>query len=250
VALLALSGSLGGCASLQYESGGAAQGDARTYVVRRGDTLYKIAWQQGVDQRDLARWNGIKDPDVIHVGQVLRLAPPGAPPRAAAPSGTARASAGKQRSSASRSTAQSRSAGSARRAPPPAPPVPVLPPPAWAWPTDGSVVTRFGGSEGIASGIGIRGREGQPVRAAAAGRVVYAGSGLMSYGQLLIIKHNDTYLSAYGFNSRLLVAQGDEVAKGQTIAAMGLSPQREPRLHFEIRRNGVPVDPLLLVPEK
>jgi lipoprotein NlpD len=112
------------------------------------------------------------------------------------------------------------------------------------------VVARFGGPEGIASGIGIRGREGQPIHAAAAGRVVYAGSGLMSYGQLLIIKHNDTYLSAYGFNSRLLVAQGQDVAKGQTIAAMGLSPQREPRLHFEIRRNGVPVDPLLLVPEK
>jgi lipoprotein NlpD len=250
VALLALTGSLGGCASLQYEADGAAKGDARTYVVRKGDTLYKIAWQQRVDQRDLARWNGIKDPDVIHVGQVLKLGPSAAPPRAGALGGAARASSSAPRSGASRSAARSRSAPGARSAPAPTPPTPVLPPPAWAWPTDGSVATRFGGSEGIASGIGIRGREGQPIRAAAAGRVVYAGSGLMSYGQLLIIKHNDTYLSAYGFNSRLLVAQGEDVAKGQTIAAMGLSPQREPRLHFEIRRNGVPVDPLLLVPEK
>jgi lipoprotein NlpD len=113
---------------------------------------------------------------------------------------------------------------------------------------DGAVVTRFGAGEGIATGVGIGGRVGQPVRAAAAGRVVYAGSGLIGYGQLLIIKHNDTYLTAYGYNSELLVAQGQDVARGQTIASLGLGPERQPRLHFEIRRNGVPVDPLQFFP--
>ena len=247
IALVALSASLAGCASLSYEPAAApaAKGDARTYVVRKGDTLFKIAWQHGLDQRDLVRWNGIKDPNVIHVGQRLRLAPASAPDRRAAASRAARPAAPRAGGSGS---AAKQGSGAAQRTPPAAPaPAVVLPAPAWAWPTDGAIVTRFGSLDGIGTGIGIRGSEGQPVRAAAAGRVVYAGSGLMSYGQLLIIKHNDTYLSAYGFNSRLLVAQGQDVTKGQTIAAMGLSPQREPRLHFEIRRNGVPVDPLLLL---
>jgi len=120
-------------------------------------------------------------------------------------------------------------------------------PPAWLWPTDGQVATRFGSSVGIATGIGIRGREGQPVRAAASGRVVYVGSGLIGYGQLVIIKHSEAYLSAYGYNSRVLVSQGQDVARGATIAFMGQGPERQPRLHFEIRRDGVPIDPLLLL---
>ncbi len=112
------------------------------------------------------------------------------------------------------------------------------------------MVTRFGSDAGIAAGVGIGGRVGQPVQAAAAGRVVYAGSGLVGYGQLVIIQHNETYLTAYGYNSRLLVAQGQEVARGQTIASMGMGPERQPRLHFEIRRNGVPVDPLQFFPRR
>ena len=119
--------------------------------------------------------------------------------------------------------------------------------PSWLWPTDGAVVMGFGSATGIATGIAIGGREGQPVRAAAAGHVVYAGSGLIGYGQLVILKHNDTYLSAYGHNSRLLVSQGQDVAAGTTIALMGVGPERQPRLHFEIRRGGTPVDPLLFV---
>jgi lipoprotein NlpD len=108
-------------------------------------------------------------------------------------------------------------------------------------------VTRFGATDGIASGIGIGGRDGQPVRAAAAGTVVYAGGGLIGYGQLVIIKHDEIFLSAYGYNSELLVTQGQAVARGATIAQMGQGPGRQPRLHFEVRRNGVPVDPLLFV---
>jgi lipoprotein NlpD len=108
-------------------------------------------------------------------------------------------------------------------------------------------VARFGANDAIASGIGIGGRAGQPVRAAAAGRVVYAGGGLIGYGQLVILKHDETFLSAYGYNSELLVTQGQEVPRGATIALMGQGPGRQPRLHFEIRRNGTPVDPLLFV---
>ena len=245
VAWLAVLAALASCSTLNYEQGSAPapRADSRTYVVRKGDTLFKIAWQHGVDQRDLARWNGIRDPDVIHVGQRIRLTPAGA---AAARGADAPAKAPAKSSPPSKSGSPPRSAKSSGAAPPPVS-TPVLPAPTWAWPTDGAVVTRFGAADGIATGIGIGGREGQPVRAAAAGRVVYAGSGLMSYGQLLIIKHNDTYLTAYGYNSMLLVAQGQDVAKGQTIAAMGRGPEREPRLHFEIRRNGTPIDPLLLV---
>ena len=223
--------------------------EQRVYVVREGDTLFKIAWQHGIDQRELARWNGIGNPDVLRVGQRLRLMPPsataaaGAKPAATAPTPAARA--GAQAGGAAHGGA---SASKSRTAAPPA--LPNLPPPQWIWPVDGAVVTRFGSHDGIGTGIGIGGRAGEPVHAAAAGRVVYAGSGLVGYGQLVIIKHNETYLTAYGYNSELLVKQGQDVARGQTIAAMGLGPERQPRLHFEIRRNGVPIDPLQFFPTR
>jgi lipoprotein NlpD len=219
---------LAGCSSLTVNDG------ARVHVVQRGDTLYKIAWQHGLDQTQLARWNGLRNPNVIYVGQRLRLtAPPLARAAASQPSN-------RDQRSVSRPPAQPSTAT-------PRPPAPILPPPNWQWPTDGRVVSTFGARSGIASGIGIGGRVGQSVRAAAPGRVVYAGSGLIGYGQLVIIMHNDTYLSAYGHNSRLLVTQGQDVSRGQQIAAMGLGPEREPRLHFEIRRNGVPVDPVQML---
>jgi len=214
-----------GCSSLSpVEQGPTPVARASVHVVRRGETLYQIAWQHRLDQRDLARWNGIRDPDVLHVGQRLVLAPP-------------RIAAASQRSARTTPTRSSPS--------PPAPP--PQPMPAWVWPTDGAVVMGFGSATGIATGIAIGGREGQPVRAAATGHVVYAGSGLIGYGQLVILKHNDTYLSAYGHNSRLLVSQGQDVAAGTTIALMGVGPERQPRLHFEIRRGGTPVDPLLFL---
>jgi lipoprotein NlpD len=234
-----------GCGSLTYEE--PARGSV--YVVRKGDTLYKIAWQHGLDQRDLARWNGIRDPDVIDVGQRLRLYAPADTP------------AGRQASTPSSSRTTPSATGTVPRTTPPAPrttpppqpraaptpPPPAQPPPAWVWPTDGQVATRFGGTGGIATGIGIAGRSGQSIRAAAAGRVVYSGGGLIGYGQLVIIKHNDTFLSAYGYLNNVTVAQGQDVARGQTIAWMGQGPERAPRLHFEIRRNGTPVDPLLFL---
>jgi lipoprotein NlpD len=226
------------------------------HVVQRGETLHKIAWQYRLDQRDLIAWNGIREPDELRIGQRLRLVPPrgyvavarpasqpdapvAAPPPVPPP--TSRAAPAPSRPGAA-SSSRSRPTPAVRPPPPPAATVPL-----WAWPTDGRVVATFGARDGIASGIAIGGREGQPVRAAAAGRVVYAGGGLMGYGQLVIIKHDETFLSAYGYNSNVLVTQGQEVARGTTIALMGQGPERQPRLHFEIRRNGVPVDPLLFV---
>ena len=246
---------------------------AAVHVVQSGETLSKIAWQYRVDPQELANWNGIADPDRLRVGQRLRLVPPrgyvaAAPapaprppestgpstPRSTTPAPSTSASTSKRTPSTSPSqtsrtpsarppTTASSGSSTAARSPPRA----AAPAPRWTWPTTGQVVARFGADGAIGSGIGIGGREGQPVRAAAAGRVVYAGGGLIGYGQLVIIKHDETFLSAYGYNSELLVTQGQDVTSGATIALMGQGPGRQPRLHFEIRRNGVPVDPLLFV---
>jgi lipoprotein NlpD len=222
-----------GCTSLNTVYAPTRTARIPVHVVQRGETLYKIAWQHRVDQRDLVRWNRLRDPDVLYVGQRLWLAPP----RGAA--------AARERPATPRSP-PSREVAPVSLPERPAP----LPPPQWRWPADGPIVMAFGAPNGISTGIAIRGREGQPVRAAAAGRVVYAGGGLIGYGQLVIIKHNDTYLSAYGHNSRLLVSQGQDVQAGATIALMGLGPERQPRLHFEIRRDGEPVDPVPLLPRR
>ncbi len=190
------------------------------HIVRKGETLFSIAWRYGKTVDDLARWNRLGDGSLIYPGQVLRLTP------------TADASAG-------------------RSAPPRSlPEIPAQAPPAWAWPTPGRINVDFGGKPGTGSGVLINGKAGQPVYAAASGSVVYAGSGLIGYGQLIILKHNDTYLSAYGYNASLLVKEGQSIKKGQQIATMGEGPERKPRLHFEIRRNGKPVNPRQYLPAR
>lgn len=197
---------------------------ATVHVVQPGETLYSIAWRHRVNHHELARWNGLSDPDVIFVGQRLSLRPGTAAPP----------------------SASTRPPAQPRARPLPAPP--QVPPPRWQWPTRGPLLRAFGAADGLDNGIGIGGEAGQDVGAAAAGRVVYAGSGLQAYGQLVIINHNDSFLSAYGYNERLLVSQGQDVRVGQVIATMGLGPQRRPQLHFEIRQNGTPVDPLSHLP--
>ena len=199
---------------------------AQTHVVRKGETLFTIAFRYGKDHRDLARWNNLGDGSLIYPGQVIRLTPPAG-------------------GSVAQSTPQRRS--TPRRTMPPAP---ADPSPQWAWPTDGRIVTAFTGQGGTGTGVLIAGRQGQPVRAAAAGRVVYSGGGLIGYGQLIILKHNDTYLSAYGHNASLLVKEGETINKGQRIATMGEGPGQKPRLHFEIRKNGKPVDPQKYLPAR
>jgi lipoprotein NlpD len=196
------------------------------HVVRAGETLFTIAWRYGKDHRDLARWNNLGDGSLIHPGQVIRLSRP----TATTPS----------RSTVATSKPASR----------PLPEVKAQAPPPWAWPTRGRIIAEFDGRPGKETGLLIAGNAGQTVRAAAAGRVVYSGGGLIGYGQLIIVKHNDTYLSAYGHNASLLVKEGQNIKKGQRIATMGEGPGQEPRLHFEIRRNGKPVNPRQYLPAR
>ena len=199
-----------------------------TYVVKAGDTIYSIAFAYDLDQRNLMAWNGIDNAALIRPGQRLRLTPPDGGSRQAATSGT-------------------RSGGSQAVSKPPPPTTQSV---RWAWPTDGVLIEGYGASAKTQSGIQIGGQRGQPIRAASAGRVVYAGTGLTGYGHLLIIKHNNDYLSAYGHNDRLLAAEGDEVAAGEKIASMGTSSGNRPLLHFEIRRRGEPVNPLKYLPKR
>ncbi len=219
--LLILAGIVGlsGCGYARYQFT-----PGQNHVVRSGETLSTIAFRYGKDHRDLARWNRLGDGSLIYPGQVIRLTPPASGTVAARP---------------------------ARRAPAPkrvVPPPSNDPSPKWVWPTRGRIVAEFNGGEGSGTGLAIAGKSGQAVRAAAAGRVVYSGGGLIGYGQLIIVKHNDTYLSAYGHNASLLVREGETIRQGQRIATMGEGPGLEPRLHFEIRRNGKPVNPRQFLP--
>lgn len=218
VAVLLLSGC--GGRALQWDTQPAGR-----YTVRAGDTLYSIAFRHGIDHGDLARWNGLGDGSLIHPGAVLRLTP--APARG----GSTVASSPRGHGGPQAVAKPSRK--------------PADPVPAWQWPTRGPIVETFAaGTRVHRSGILISGQRGQAVVAAAAGQVVYSGSGLKGYGKLIIIQHNDTYLTAYGHNSALLVAEGDRVEQGQRIASMGETRAQQPRLHFEIRRRGDPIDPV------
>ncbi|MBT8088212.1 MAG: peptidoglycan DD-metalloendopeptidase family protein [Gammaproteobacteria bacterium] len=199
-----------------------------THIVRPGETLFAIGWRYNKDPADIARWNRLGDGSLIYPGQELRLAPPGG--------------------SGARTTGRSQPASTSP--PKPLPKVPAEPAPDWAWPTNGRVDVAFGSKPGTGTGVLINGRRGQPIVAAAAGRVVYAGDGLIGYGKLIILKHSDTYLSAYGYNDRLLVREGQQIASGERIATMGEGPERKARLHFEIRRNGQPVDPGRQLPRR
>ena len=211
-----------------------AMAPAGHYRVQPGDTLYKIAFEHGLDYRDLALWNKLSDPDRIRADDLLRITPP-APAKpavttAALPPGPAVSS-------------RTLPAESTHALPEP----PESPPDVWSWPSRGGLLARFG--DGLSKGIDIGGAKGQPVQAAAPGRVVYAGSGLRGYGKLIIIRHGKTLLSAYAHNARILVAEGQTVARGQTIAEMGDSDAERVKLHFEIREYGKPVDPLNYLPK-
>jgi lipoprotein NlpD len=210
---------------------------ASTYVVRPQDTLYSIAWRHDLDYRDLARWNNIGPDFRIAVGQVLSLGPQSrAPPSSAAAQGRNPIASGAPQVGAARPLALPPGARPATPERASAAPASL----AWVWPTDRTAAPRAMRSGGIL----IAGQLGQSVRAAAAGRVVYTGSGLRGYGQLVIIKHGDALLSAYAYNRELLVREGEEVAGGQPIAAMGQGTQQSAALYFEIRVNGKPTDPL------
>lgn len=272
----------------------------KSYSVKKGDTLYGIALENGLDYKDLAAWNQLADVNLIKVDQALRLGPPdedtgsgvvikpldggqtaavavAAKPEAAKLETVAYPKAIKFAYNTDLATVERQSEGASETKPVGSPPTPVVAPVAvtastlstapkpvapeprpaeakptvdastgeeevstWGWPTTGKVITPF--SDG-SKGIDITGKLGQPVLAAASGKVVYAGTGLRGYGKLVIIKHNKTYLSAYAHNSQLLVKEGDTIKKGDKIAEMGNTDAEQIKLHFEIRRFGKPVDP-------
>jgi lipoprotein NlpD len=241
------------------------------YTVRPGDTLIRIGLDAGQSWRDIARWNGLDNPNIIEVGQVVRIIPPGTVAVAAAPLPPVSAPAGdgvvtRPVSSPSAVTATSLPASGTRTAAAPSvtpQPIPAasapLPPASspsdedigWIWPVTGgagNIVARF--DEVSNKGVGISGKLGDPILAAGDGRVVYAGAGLRGYGNLIILKHNNTYLTAYAHNQTLLVKEDQTVRKGQKIAEMGNSDADRVKLHFEIRRQGKPVDPLRFLPAR
>lgn len=247
-------------------------GSTDFYTVKRGDTLYGIALDHGQDYREIAAWNNIANPNLIQVGQVLRVTPPpgaagagesgvivrpvspsGAPP--AAQSGVVTEPSGAKRpySDEALAQAQGKPAPAAKPAEKPtekpAAPAADGEEVAWGWPMNGRIIGQFTES-GTNKGIDIAAKVGDAVNAAGPGRVVYAGQGLRGYGRLVIIKHNNTYLSAYAHNSSILVKEGQTVTRGQKIAEAGNTDSDVPKLHFEIRRQGKPVDPIKLLPER
>ena len=225
------------------------------HIVSPGETLFSIAWLYGRDFRELAKANNVDSSYIIYPGQKLTLKKPvqhvtnnkyksrsgGSTLKKAvvkkerSKKHTAAGAAGtvRKKSSAYKESAFKESAK-----------------PVWGWPAQGAVKSRFSTKGKINKGIDIQGKHGDSVKASSRGQVVYAGSGLTGYGNLIIIKHNASYLSAYAHNRKLLVSEGELVKAGQKIAEIGSTGTNEPKLHFEIRRNGKPVNPLAYLPSR
>jgi len=223
------------------------------YTVKPGDTLTRIGLDNGQDWRDLVRWNKLDKPNLIEVGQVLRVIPPGidASVVTTRPVPTPKVETrpvDKAGTVASAASAASPTAAAASAAAPVAAARDNDDDPAWGWPASGAVTAGF--DEQRNKGLAFGGKAGDAVFAAADGRVVYAGSGLRGYGNLVIIKHNNTYLTAYAHNQTLLVKEDQAVRKGQKIAEMGSSDAEQVKLHFEVRKQGKPVDPAKLLPAR
>jgi lipoprotein NlpD len=232
------------------------------HQVRTGDTLYSIAWQYGYSVRELASWNRLGPPYTIYRGQKLRVKPV-AVSRKSTVSRTAPVKSSKPKVAATRPAPRP-----SKKSPTPViakKPVSVAATPkqkstataagsktvqkiVWSWPARGSLVRRYSASSAGKKGVDIGGRAGDPVYAAADGKVVYAGSGLSGYGRLIIIKHNKDFLSAYAHNRKLLAKEGQWIGRGEEIASMGDSGTNRVQLHFEIRKGGRPVDPLIYLP--
>ncbi len=212
------------------------------YRVQPSDTLYSIAWRYGLDYKELASWNQIDVNSTIYPGQRLMLIQPSGDERTVA---TVSNTGGQQSTTSTQSTtAQS------------ATPVSGTSislgknPSSWRWPTQGKLISTYSARKLDRRGIDIAGKLGQAIQSVADGRVVYSGNGLAGYGNLIIIKHSETYLSAYAYTQQRLVNEGETVKAGKLIARMGEHKTRDARLHFQIRRNGKPVDPLKYLPKR
>lgn len=226
------------------------------YIVKAGDTLIRIGLENGQGWRDIARWNNLDNANLIEVGQVLRVVPPSAAGAAAASSAetgvVTRPVASSAVNSSSAASAPKPAVSAAAPAPAPAPvPAAAASPEdnvSFIWPASGTLLAGF--DEARNKGYDISGKAGDPVLAAADGRVVYAGAGLRGYGNLVILKHNNTFLTAYAHNQALLVKEDQTVRRGQKIAEMGSTDADRVKLHFEIRRQGKPVDPVRYLPAR
>ncbi len=220
-----------------------ACGSHVSHFVKRGETLYSIGWEYGQDFRKIAAWNNIPPPYVIHEGQMLRVAPPLEPWWEDDYGVVSSSSATKKRRDLPKKEII---AHAPTRRNTNAPIVSDMNGGKinWRWPTKGRAVRDKSHTAGRQKGLEIFGKRGQSIMAAAPGRVVYSGSGLRGYGKLIIIKHNNNYLSAYAHNDRILVSEGEAVANGQQIAEMGVKGDGDALLYFEIRRQGKPVDVL------
>jgi lipoprotein NlpD len=238
---------ISGCSSSGYRTY-----NVSTHKVRKGETLYSIAWRYDLDYKDVARWNKIRSPYNIYVGQELWLssrypakhtyggqkASTSSSTSASAKTQTKRTYAPKATQQKQRKKANSdvRSYPSGRLT--------------WQWPATGKIIRTYSTTNQGKKGIDIAGKTGQPVVAAAEGKVVYGGVGLKGYGKLIIIKHNDNFFSAYAHNNKILVKEGTWVKRGQKIAEIGKTDADRAMLHFEIRRNGNPVNPLGYLPKR
>ena len=218
-----------------------------TTQVGAGESIYSIAWKFGLDFQKIAKWNGLAKPYKVQVGQDLRLRAAGSDDATTTPAVTVAAT-----QVAPKATPKPVPEPVAEPIPEPIPQAATEPvatpsaagaPTAWSWPANGDVVGKFSRAKGQ-NGIQIAGADGSPIRATAGGEVVYAGEGLRGYGKLIIVKHSSSYLSAYAHNRAILVAEGEQIKSGQQIAKMGASGADRTMLHFEIRQDGQPVDPL------
>jgi len=240
----------------------AACGSFNMHTVRKGETLYSISFHYGQDYKQVAAWNHIDPPYIINPGQIIRVSPPPpgeqkslvstegkAMPMSSSSSGLTEKGSTSEFPAAEREQADKQ--GSKRiivssRQPPPVYPKTVH----WQWPVAGDIIQTFSARQPGRKGIDITAARGTPIKAAASGRVVYAGEGLTSYGKLIIIKHNEQFLSAYAHNRKFLVKEGQNVKAGEAIAEMGDSGANKVKLHFEVRRKGKPVDPLKYLPKR
>ncbi|MDH4450340.1 MAG: peptidoglycan DD-metalloendopeptidase family protein [Rhodoferax sp.] len=226
------------------------------YTVKPGDTLIRIGLENGQSHKDLSRWNALENPNKIEVGQVIRVVPPAAatepvspkPIQAATSNTTVLPPAAALPAAAGVSGKGGTSAATAPVAPAPTTNASGDDAVAWIWPASGPVLSAFDESKN--KGVDIGGSAGDAVVAAGEGKVVYAGAGLRGYGNLIILKHNNTYLTAYAHNQVLLVKEDQVVRKGQKIAEMGSSDADRTKLHFEVRKQGKPVDPLKILPAR
>lgn len=238
-ALLILSGCQRATLFVPVTSAGESGKSAgNSHLVQAGESLYSIAWRYGMDYRELANANQIGPPYTIYVNQKLTLAnglkKKGAKPAVTSSAGRGKGTVAKQPKSVSAKPRNFRQVRNIE----------------WSWPSQGRVIRKFSLGKGLNKGIDIEGRLGQPVSSAADGIVVYAGGGLRGFGKLIIVKHTENYLSAYGHNRVLLVKEGEKVKGGQQVAEIGSNGSDEQMLHFEIRRDGKPENPLRYLPKR